>query len=208
MANGTRERMIAATARLLQHRGYHGTSLSEILAESGAPRGSLYFHFPGGKDEIAVVATRTAINETTRYLHRTLAEAKSPAKAVRTFFEEAAEVMSESGYTFGCPVAPMILDASGGVTELEEMCREAFDEWTGLFRQAFVEAGIPKKRAEALSLLVEAAIEGLLLIARSYRDVSPILTVAKEMEATIKAAMPETARPRKRAPGQSATDHS
>lgn len=190
MASDTRERMILTTARLLQHRGYHGTSLNDILAESGAPRGSLYFHFPGGKDELAVQATRAAVEEATAYIRRTLAEAKTPAKAVRAFFEGAADVMSESGYTFGCPVAPVILDASGGVRELEELCRTAFDEWTGLFRQAFIDAGIPRKRAEALSLLVESSIEGLLLIARAYRDVSPIRTVAKELEAAIQAAMP------------------
>ena len=62
MAKDTSARMIEATARMLQHRGYHGTALSDILEASGAPRGSLYFHFPGGKDQLAIEATRAAVD--------------------------------------------------------------------------------------------------------------------------------------------------
>ena len=64
MAKDTRTRMLETTARLLQHRGYFGTALSDILRESNAPRGSLYFHFPGGKDQLVIEATRLAVEET------------------------------------------------------------------------------------------------------------------------------------------------
>jgi len=73
MAKDTRTRMIETTARLLQHRGYHGTSLNDILEQSGAPRGSLYFHFPGGKDQLAIEATRAGIEEATQALRQALA---------------------------------------------------------------------------------------------------------------------------------------
>ena len=69
MAVDTRVRLIETTARLLQHRGYHGTSLSDILEASGAPRGSLYFHFPGGKDQLAIEATRAAERGDHQRLH-------------------------------------------------------------------------------------------------------------------------------------------
>lgn len=200
MAGSTRERMISTTARLLQQRGYHGASLNDILSESGAPRGSLYFHFPGGKDELVIEATRATVSEATAQLRQTLAAAKNPARGVRTFFEDTARIMSESGFKFGCPVAPLILDEAGGVRKVEEICREAFDEWTGLFQQAFVRSGIPPRRAETLSLLVESAMEGLMLIARAYRDVTPMMRVAKELEAAIDAALPASKGARERSP--------
>ena len=78
MAKDTRTRMIETTARLLQHRGYHGTSLNDILEQSGAPRGSLYFHFPGGKDQLVIEATRRAVEATTRELREALATASRP----------------------------------------------------------------------------------------------------------------------------------
>lgn len=187
----TRERMIETTARLLQHRGYHGTSLNDILAESGAPRGSLYFHFPGGKDQLVLEATRATVAQATEVLYATLAGTKSPARAVRIFFEETAGMLEASNYTFGCPVAPMILDGPEDLAEIDRQCREAFDEWTGLYRDAFMTAGLSRHRAESLALMVEASHEGLMLMARAHRDTAPMMKAAREIERSIKAALKE-----------------
>ena len=199
MAKDTRAHMLETTARLLQLRGYYGTSLSEILAESGSPRGSLYFHFPGGKDQLVLEATRAAVDETTEWLREALAKAKNPADGVRAYLEGAATALRETDYTFGCPVAPVILDAAGSLEELSDLCREAFEEWVTLLRTSFVEAGVPNRRANALALLVQSALEGLLIIARAYRDVTPLMTVAVELEAVVQAALPPRAtRPSRR----------
>jgi TetR/AcrR family transcriptional regulator, lmrAB and yxaGH operons repressor len=188
MAKDTRARMLETAARLLRHRGYHGMAVSDVLEESGAPRGSLYFHFPGGKDQLVIEATRAAIDEATTALRHTLDGAKTPARGVRSFVEEAAKILKETNYTFGCPVSPVILDASGGLAELEEMCRRAFEEWVGILQSAFVRAGVPRRRARPLALLVESSIEGLLLMGRAYRDSDVLMTVAVELEAIITAA--------------------
>ena len=190
MAKDTRTRLIETTARLLQHRGYHGTSLSDILNASGAPRGSLYFHFPGGKDQLAIEATRAAVEEATEALRQSLAQAKTPAQGVRAYAEAAGRIMRETDYTFGCPVAPVILDAAGGVDELAALCKEAFRTWAEMLRQAFVAAGMPARRANALALLTVASIEGLLLLARADRDCGALTTVAAELEAIVAAALP------------------
>jgi len=84
--------MIQTTARLLQELGYYGTSLNDILAVSGAPRGSLYFHFPGGKTEIVAEATRASINQATEALRQSLAEAPTSGAGVRCFVEATAEM--------------------------------------------------------------------------------------------------------------------
>jgi len=188
MANDTRARMLETAARLLRQRGYHGMAVSDVLVESGAPRGSLYFHFPGGKDQLVLEATRDAIDQATAALRQALAAEKTPARGVRVFVEHAAQLLEESDYTFGCPVAPVILDASGGVADLEELCRRAFEEWVGILQATFVAAGIPQRRARPLALLVESSIEGVLLIGRSYRDSSVLMTVAIELEAIVAAA--------------------
>ena len=52
----SREAFIASTGRLLRRQGYAATGLNEIVSRSGAPKGSLYFHFPGGKEELAAAA--------------------------------------------------------------------------------------------------------------------------------------------------------
>ena len=194
MASDTRSRMIETTARLLQHRGYHGASLNEILEASGAPRGSLYFHFPGGKEQLAIEATRAAVDEATQALAAMLAQSKDAAAGVRAYAEAAAQLMRESDYTFGCPVSPLILDASGGVAELAKLCRDAFETWTGMIAAALNAAGLSKARAASLALLSVTAIEGALLAARAYRDIKPLMTVGAELEAVLTAALPRRKR--------------
>ena len=190
MAKDTRARMVETTARLLQHRGYHGTALSDILEESAAPRGSLYFHFPGGKDQIVIEATRAAVAKATQALREALAGAKNPAQGVRAYLETAARIMRETDYTFGCPVAPVILDASAGLTELAKLCRRAFEEWVDLLQTSFVQAGVPRRRAFALAQLVISSIEGSMLLARAYRESGPLMTVAAELEMIVATGLP------------------
>jgi TetR/AcrR family transcriptional repressor of lmrAB and yxaGH operons len=193
MANDTRTRMLEATARLLRQRGYHGTSLNDILAASGAPRGSLYFHFPGGKDQLVIEVTRASVREVAQKLHDTLSAEKSPAVAVRRIVESTAEMLAQSDYARSCPVAPVVLDATTDIPELVALCREAFEEWIGLLRKSFINAGIPEQRAHSLALLVEASIEGMMVIARACRDYRPMLAVADELAALLEAAVPQTA---------------
>jgi TetR/AcrR family transcriptional repressor of lmrAB and yxaGH operons len=190
MATDTRARMLETTGRLLQLRGYHGTGLNEILAESGAPRGSLYFHFPGGKDQLVVESTRVAVERITRHRREVLDSAATPAAAVRAFAEGLAAMLKETDYKLSCPIAPIVLDGTGEMPELAELSRQTFEEWIELLRTAFVKAGIGKKRANALALLTQSSFEGLLVIARAYRDVAPILETAEELAAVVEAATP------------------
>ena len=186
----TRDRMIEATARLLQERGCHGTSLNDILAKSGAPRGSLYFHFPGGKAEIVAEATRASIDQATKALRQAMAEAPTPGAGVRRFVETTAELMADSDFTFGCPVAPIILDGHAAESALAELCRAAFDEWADVMRTAFEAAGMASDRAATLAPMVEATHEGLFLIARARRNVAPLTTGAAELESIVDSAIP------------------
>jgi TetR/AcrR family transcriptional repressor of lmrAB and yxaGH operons len=197
MASDTRTRMLEATARLLRQRGYHGTSLNDVLAASGAPRGSLYFHFPGGKDQLVLEVTRASVGEITRKLHAVLAAENSPAAAVRRIVEKTADMLRENDFAAGCPIAPLVLDATAEVPALVELTRQAFRDWIGLFADAFARAGIPEARARSLALLVEAAMEGLMVIARTSRDDRAIRAVADELAALLDNALP---RAKRRAP--------
>ncbi|OHV89473.1 TetR/AcrR family transcriptional regulator [Mesorhizobium sp. ORS 3428] len=189
MATDTRTRMIEATALLIRQRGYHGTSLNDILSASGAPRGSLYFHFPGGKEQLVIEVTRDSVARVTERLGADLAAESDPAVAVRRIYQSVAQMLEENQFTLGCPIAPVVLDAPNDVPDLAEICRSAFEQWIGLLRQAFVRAGVAERRAQALALLVESSLEGLMVIARATRDRTPLAAVADEVVALVDAAV-------------------
>lgn len=198
MANDTRTRMLEATALLLRQRGYHGTSLNDILSASGTPRGSLYFHFPGGKDQLVIEVTRHSVADVTQRLDAALAAEKDPAVAVHHIYQSVARMLEDNQFTLGCPIAPVVLDSPTDMPELVGLCRSAFEQWIGLLRAAFVRAGVPERRAHALALLVESSLEGLMVIARATHDRAPVLAVADEVAALIEGALPAKISPSRR----------
>lgn len=189
MTNTTRIRMIETTLRLIQTRGLHGVSLNDVLGESGAPRGSLYFHFPGGKEALVLEAMQSGIEEASRELRESLGQAANPAEGVRLFFQAAAAEMTDSEYSFGCPVAPIILDAPEISSELAAACRAALEEWTGMYQGAIEAAGVTPTRAYRLAQMIVASLEGALIMARSQQASSIITEVGEEVTGLISAAL-------------------
>jgi TetR/AcrR family transcriptional repressor of lmrAB and yxaGH operons len=185
----TRERMIETTAVLVHRQGFYGTSLNDILAESGAPRGSLYYHFPGGKEELVLEATRQGVARITQFLKAVFTEAPDPAEAVRAFIEEAAHELRDSGFVFGCPVAPIILDSPES-SVLAETCREALEEWEQVLIEGLGSANIAQRRVESLATVIVCGLEGGLIWARARRDIAPLDAVAEELASMVRSALP------------------
>jgi TetR/AcrR family transcriptional repressor of lmrAB and yxaGH operons len=188
MAKNTREHMIETTAALVHRRGFYGTSLNEILQESGAPRGSLYYHFPGGKEELVLEATRQGVASVTQLLKEVLTGSPDVADGLRAFIEAVAHVLRDSGYVFGCPVAPIVLDSPES-SALAEVCQEALEEWKRVLVEGLGSAGIERGHAESLATVVVCAVEGGLLVARARRDIAPLDAVAGELASMVQSAL-------------------
>lgn len=190
MASNARTRMVETTATMVHRRGFHGASLNEILLESGAPRGSLYYHFPGGKEELVLEATRQGVASVTQLLKEALTGSPDLAVGVRAFVEAAAHMLRDSRFVFGCPVAPIVLDSPES-SALAKVCREALEEW----QQVLVEAlgsGIERRRAESLATVVVCALDGGLILARARRDIAPLESIADELASMVQSALPHS----------------
>jgi TetR/AcrR family transcriptional repressor of lmrAB and yxaGH operons len=188
MVKDTREHLIETTAGLVHRRGFHGTSLNEILLESGAPRGSLYYHFPGGKEELVLEATRQGVASVTQLLKEVLTGSPDLADAVRAFVEAAAHVLRDSRFVFGCPVAPIVLDSPES-SALAEGCQEALEEWQQVLVEGLGSGGIERGRAESLATVVVCALEGGLILARARRDIAPLDAIAEELASMVQSAL-------------------
>jgi TetR/AcrR family transcriptional repressor of lmrAB and yxaGH operons len=188
MVKDTREHMIETTAGLVHRRGFYGTSLNEILLESGAPRGSLYYHFPGGKEELVLETARQGVAMVTQLLKEVLTDSPDPAEGVRAFVEAAAHVLRDSGYVFGCPVAPIVLDSPES-SALAEVCQEALEEWQQVLVECLGSGGIERGRAESLATMIVCGLEGGLILARARRDIAPLDVVAEELASMVQSAL-------------------
>src|ERR1700733_6465539 len=107
-----KQRMVQAARQLIRERGYHATAISDVLERSGAPRGSVYFHFPGGKPQLAMEAAESHVHEQVKNTARPAEQADSAAGLVEVYHDLAREGMVTSDYTRGCGIAPLVTEAA------------------------------------------------------------------------------------------------
>ena len=195
-----RDAIINAAVALFRRRGYSGTGLNDIVALSGAPKGSLFHYFPQGKASIAEAAVRRA-GENTAITMRTLsAEHKSAGKLVRAYAGLLAGWMAKSKFADGAPITTTVLEMAPEDEGITEAARAAFDALKEIFGERLREDGVPAARAASLAALAIAAIEGSLIQARVACSVEPIESAARELEALFAASIDSTRarKPRRR----------
>ncbi|MEE4301735.1 MAG: TetR/AcrR family transcriptional regulator [Pseudomonadales bacterium] len=173
-----RERLVHTAIRLFRQKGYAATGLAEILEKSGAPKGSLYHHFPGGKLDVAAEAVRVAGAVVTATLEELLARTPDGAAFVTAYAELLAQWVSASEFRDGCPIATTLLETTPQATELARSGTAVFEDWCRVIGAAFERDGVDAAEARAHAELVVAAVEGALLLARVRRSVEPIGRVA------------------------------
>lgn len=171
--------MIRTAAGLFRAQGYHATGLNQVLAEGGLPKGSLYFHFPGGKEQLAVESLRLSGEELGTGIAAALASTPEPAAALDRILALLGEHLVATDFREGCPVATVALDAAAQSEPIRTACAGVYDSWEGLVAQHLRAAGIDG--ADGLATVLVAAVEGAILLARTRRDVTPLQTVGTHL---------------------------
>ena len=177
MPSDTRDRLIRTTSRLLRKQGYGATGLNQVMAEAQAPKGSMYFHFPGGKEELAAAALDSFAERVTRRLENGLAEADTVGEAVATFFDEYIEHFRRTNFCEGCAVATVALDAASAHEVLAAATGRALRGWIDRFAEALEAEGRSPAEAHRLATLIVAAIEGTVVIGKGERSTEPFVAV-------------------------------
>ena len=162
-------------------------------APSGCVRGSLYFHFPGSKAQLAAEATRAEVDEASDLLSEALAAHADPADGIRAAFDAIARYLEETDFAAGCPVASLVLDVAEDAPDLLDIALAGFEAWQAMVRHALERAGLDKRRAESLAKLVIAAEECAILLARARRNGAPLRDAAEALARLVREAMPPAA---------------
>jgi TetR/AcrR family transcriptional repressor of lmrAB and yxaGH operons len=190
-ASDSKGKTLTAAARLLRQQGYHGTALHDILAASGSPRGSLYFHFPGGKEEIGEAALRLA-GEAVRQAIARAAEASASAEIFLTrVVRGMASDLEKSGYQEGCPIATTALETAVQSEVLGAATRHAFQQWENEIARGLQGFGISSEDADLAATLVLSQLEGALLLARTYRSIEPLRRAEQALKLLVRARKEE-----------------
>ena len=179
----TKKKLVDATGRLLRKQGYHATGLSAIVEESGAPRGSLYFYFPDGKDQLAVAAIESAGVEWRERIEGAVANAKTMGEAIDAVIAVIADDLAKSQWENGCPVAAVALESTSPV--VHAAVKKHYARWQDNIAERITKYGVAKQAAEQIALVALASIEGALLLAKVQRSKQPLLAVGAALKAMV-----------------------
>jgi AcrR family transcriptional regulator len=185
----TRDRILFAGAELFRRQGYAATGLKQVVAEAEAPFGSLYHHFPGGKEQLGEEVIRTGGAFFLALYEQIAGAAPDVATAVRDFFAGAGETLEATGYADACPIATVAGEIASTHETLRIAAHDVFESWTGAATDDLVAAGIPPVEARALALSIVALIEGGFLLSRAARSTEPMRAAGEAAAALVEGAL-------------------
>ncbi|THG30195.1 TetR/AcrR family transcriptional regulator [Naasia lichenicola] len=169
--------MVESAVVLLAQHGYQGTSFSTVLDRSKAPRGSIYHHFPDGKDQLIAAALELAGSRAVALLDSL--EGSSAEEVVDAFIGMWHAVLERSGFTAGCSV--LAVTVSSDSSELLSTAGGVFRSWSERLIALLQTAGVPSGRAASFATLLIAASEGAVVLSRAQRSTAPLDTVHGEL---------------------------
>ena len=186
----TKARMIETTTKLLELQGYHATGLNQVIRESSTPKGSLYFHFPGGKEQLAAVAVLAAGVQISKKIEKALHSGSTIGEAISAFLLTIACELKDSDFRKGCPVATVAMETAVTNEPLRQACEQVYASWFALVEQRLTQAGFSAAEAKSWTTFVWASIEGALLLSRTRRSLEPLETVAEQFKSLLTQANP------------------
>lgn len=184
-----RDQIIDTTCQLMERQGYHATGLNQILVESHAPKGSLYYYFPGGKEELAVEAVARSARIIEQRIRSVMADIEDPVTAVTTFIFALAQQVDASGYTAGGPITAVALESASTNDQLRAACHQAYQSWQDVLAQKLRQGSYGEARARRIAAVIISALEGAIILSRSQRSPQPLRDVAEEIEALLRCTL-------------------
>ncbi|MEW5870061.1 MAG: TetR/AcrR family transcriptional regulator [Chloroflexota bacterium] len=179
----TRTQILLTMARLIEKQGYHATGLNEIIRESGAPKGSLYYYFPDGKEQIGAEAILESGKIIANRLRGFLEQDLLPAEAIHSFMTQLANGMEASNFTLTSPLTTATIETAVTCERINQACREAFDLILTAFKDKFLASGFSETQSVEMALYVTTVIEGGILMSRTYHQIEPLRLAAKHIKA-------------------------
>jgi AcrR family transcriptional regulator len=178
--------MIDSAVALLRERGAAGVTVESVLARSGAPRGSVYHHFPGGRNELILAAARQAGDHIAAMIDQNVA-GDDPHAVLNRFVQFWKHALTATDYLAGCPIVALAVDSHQDSPPAAELVRDIFTRWHHGLENLLAAHGFPAERARRLATLVVSAIEGAVILCRTHRDAGPLDDVLAEITPLLKA---------------------
>lgn len=178
----TRGRMLDSALALLRERGANGVTLDAVLAHSGAPRGSIYHHFPGGRDRLIVEAAALGGDMVADIVE----SADDPRSALTGLVAFWKQLLCESDFRAGCPIVALAVDGRDRIPEAAALTRDTFERVAAALIARLRESGATDEQARSSANVAVAALEGAVILCRVQRSTRPLDDVAAHLASQLR----------------------
>jgi TetR/AcrR family transcriptional repressor of lmrAB and yxaGH operons len=177
MKRDAKDEMIEGVLRLLAQHGLQASSFSEVLTLTGAPRGSIYHHFPKGKEELVAAALKLSEERTTTVIESLVGG--SPEAITSGFLELWRQLLIHSNFTAGCSAVAVTVATDS--QQLLERATAIFRSWQKALAHLLTSAGLSEHAASEFATMLIAASEGAVVISRAEKSLEPFERVASSL---------------------------
>lgn len=164
----TKTQLVSKTAEIMRVKGYHGTGLAEILKALELPKGSLYHHFPKGKDQLIEAALQLAAKQQADIYKNAMKGKGAPENGLAAVVDTFMETAKQTQFQTTCPVATVCLDISSSNSELRTVCQELFNFWISAIDGFLAYKNVENSAKKAEKFMVQ--LEGALLLTKVYQS--------------------------------------
>jgi len=183
-----RVRMVSAGEELLSHRGY-GVTMLDVVEKAKAPRGSIYYHFPKGKQELALEVAAKVTREIRMLVPWMAGKVPDATAFLQRLVEHHCKRLVSSGYEMGCPLMGIIASGEAETVELAQAVEHAFSAWTEAIADALVTKGFGPEPAAQVASLVVSGIEGCIMVSRAQRSPEPFADLTRSIPLLVAGAL-------------------
>lgn len=185
-SSNSRLNILETASKLFQVQGYHATGLNQIIKESGSPKGSIYHHFPEGKEQIALEAVEYTGKIVQEQLKKSLTASADPLVALQSVVEHLIDHLGHPQDMEGVPIGLIALETCSMSEKLRNACSEAFTSWQRLFADKLFENGFKQDRARELGILLQCLMEGALTVSVTQNNSEPLRILIEQIPRIIK----------------------
>lgn len=164
----TKERLIATTADLISKKGFRAVGINEVISAVEVPKGSLYHHFPKGKESLVSQAVKFAGRmQMERYIDAV--RGKGAEEGLIAIIDVMINDLKTSDFAEACPIAIVALEASAATEDIRRACDAMFKDWQKGLAVYLEKRGITNGLEKSEQFY--AVLEGGFVLSKAHRDV-------------------------------------
>ncbi|MEP3244685.1 MAG: TetR/AcrR family transcriptional regulator [Sneathiella sp.] len=161
-----KQKLLETAIRLFRRNGYAASGLNEILKISKAPKGSLYYYFPKGKEELGAASVDAASQTVLKTLEMLEGETTTARDFITRYCTLLGKWIEMSGYRDGCPISTILLEMSPASPLITQAGEQAFADWKAVLHRIYLRDGLSDEAAKRRATQLMAAIQGAMLLTR------------------------------------------